>query len=80
MENTVDSSRLAGLLYCMFPFSSPAIRPVPSAHSQFSEDHVPGQPDTTQYFTTTDDVLNYMVDSGRLRDVITQVTVLDRTI
>ena len=39
-----------------------------------------GQPDTTQYFATADDVLNYMVGSDRLRDVITQVTVLDRTI
>ncbi|CAN4041866.1 hypothetical protein BBBGCB_BBBGCB_08040, partial [Dysosmobacter welbionis] len=39
-----------------------------------------GQPDTTQYFATADDVLNYMVGSDRLRDVITRVTVLDRTI
>ena len=38
------------------------------------------QPNTTQFFDTTDDVLEYMVGSDRLRDVITQVTVLDRTI
>jgi len=38
------------------------------------------QPDTTQYFETADDALEYMVGSDRLRDVITQVTVLDRTI
>ena len=39
-----------------------------------------GQPDTTQYFATADEVLDYMVGADRLRDVITRVTVLDRTI
>ena len=39
-----------------------------------------GQPDTTQYFATADEVLDYMVGVDRLRDVITRVTVLDRTI
>ncbi len=38
------------------------------------------QPDTTQYFAANDDVLEYMVGDDRLRDVITQVTVLDHTI
>jgi len=30
--------------------------------------------------STSDDVLDYMVGPDRLRDVITQVTVIDRTI
>lgn len=38
------------------------------------------QPSSTRCFETADDVLEYMVGSDRLRDVITQVTVLDRTI
>lgn len=38
------------------------------------------QPDTTRYFSTADDALEYMVGNDRLRDVITQVTVIDRTI
>ena len=42
--------------------------------------YVWNQPDTTQYFDTPDEVLEYMAGSDRLRDVITQVTVLDRTI
>lgn len=37
-------------------------------------------PGTEQVFNTADDALEYMVASDRLRDVITQVTVLDRTI
>ena len=42
--------------------------------------YVWNQPDTTQYFDTPDEVLEYMVGSDRLRDVITHVTVIDRTI
>ncbi len=38
------------------------------------------KPETEQAFDTSDDALEYMVGSDRLRDVITQVTVLDRTI
>ena len=38
------------------------------------------QPETEQIFNTADDALEYMVGSNRLRDIITQVTVLDRTI
>ena len=38
------------------------------------------RPETEQIFNTADDALEYMVGSDRLRDVITQVTVLDRTI
>lgn len=38
------------------------------------------QPDTTRQFDAPDDALEYMVGSDRLRDVITQVTVLDRMI
>lgn len=38
------------------------------------------QPDTECCFDTADAALEYMVGSDRLRDVITQVTVLDRTI
>ena len=38
------------------------------------------RPETEQIFNTADDALEYMVGSNRLRDVITQVTVLDRTI
>lgn len=33
-----------------------------------------------KFCNTADDVLEYMVGGDRLRDVITQVTVLDRTI
>ena len=38
------------------------------------------QPETEQIFRTPDDALDYMVGNDRLRDVITKVTVLDRTI
>ncbi len=37
-------------------------------------------PETECCFDTADDALEYMIGSDRLRDVITQVTVLDRTI
>ena len=37
-------------------------------------------PNESRIFDTADDVLDYMLGSDRLRDVITQVTVLDRTI
>ncbi len=36
--------------------------------------------ETEQRYETPDEVLEYMVGSDRLRDVIKQVTVLDRTI
>ena len=42
--------------------------------------YVCDRPDTSVAFETADDALEYMVGSDRLRDVITQVTVLDRTI
>ena len=42
--------------------------------------YVCDQPDTSKAFETADDALEYMVGNDRLRDVITQVTVLDRTI
>lgn len=38
------------------------------------------QPDTERCFDTADDALEYMIGSDRLRDVITQVMVVDRTI
>lgn len=38
------------------------------------------QPDTTKYFNTSDDALEYIASGDRLRDIITQVTVIDRTI
>ena len=38
------------------------------------------QPDTEQAFDSADDALEYIVAGDRLRDVITQVTVLNRTI
>lgn len=38
------------------------------------------RPETEQVFDNADDALNYMVGSDRLRDVITQVTVLGCTI
>ena len=38
------------------------------------------QPDTTRFFETADEVLEYIISGDRLRDVITQVTVLERTI
>ena len=37
------------------------------------------RPETIQYCLTPDDVLNCVVGSDRLRDVITQVTVIDRS-
>ena len=39
-----------------------------------------GKPDTTKYYQTADEILDHRVGSDRLRDIITQVTVLDRTI
>ncbi len=36
--------------------------------------------ETEKIYDTADEVLEYMVGSDRLRDVITKVTVLDRTI
>ncbi len=41
---------------------------------------VANQEETEKLCDTPDEVLEYMVGSDRLRDVITQVTVLDRTI
>lgn len=38
------------------------------------------QPETEQLFSTADDALEYMVGEDKLRDVITQVRVIDRTI
>ena len=38
------------------------------------------RPETEQVFNSSDDALEYIVSGDRLRDVITQVTVLDRTI
>ena len=42
--------------------------------------YVWNRPETECCFDTADDALEYMVGSDRLRDLITQVTVLDRTI
>ena len=42
--------------------------------------YVCDRPDTSVAFETADDALEYMVGSDRLREVITQVTVLERTI
>ena len=38
------------------------------------------EPNDAQIFRSLDEALEYMVGEDRLRDVITQVTVLDRTI
>lgn len=38
------------------------------------------QPQTERVFNNADDALEYMVGEDRLRDVITKVTVMDRTI
>jgi hypothetical protein len=38
------------------------------------------QPETEHCFNTADEALEYMVGNDRLRDVITRVTVIDRTI
>ena len=38
------------------------------------------EPDTAQTFDSADEALEYMLGNDRLRDVITQVTVIDRTI
>lgn len=37
-------------------------------------------PEDTRIFESSEEALEYMVGSDRLRDVITQVTVIDRTI
>lgn len=37
-------------------------------------------PDTNVFYDTPDELLEYHVGSDRLRDVITQVTVIDRTL
>ena len=42
--------------------------------------YVWNRPETECCFDTVDDALEYMVGSDRMRDVITRVTVLDRTI
>ena len=42
--------------------------------------YVWNQPETERCFDSADDALEYMVGPDRLRDVITQVTVRDRTI
>ena len=42
--------------------------------------YVWNRPETECCFDTADDALEYMIGSDRLRDVITQVTVLDRTL
>ena len=39
-----------------------------------------GMEETEMWYDTADDALEYIVSGDRLRDVITQVTVLDRTI
>lgn len=41
---------------------------------------VSGHPETEKVCETADDALEYMVGEDRLRDVITKVTVLSRTI
>ena len=41
---------------------------------------VDNQEETEKWYDTADDVLEYMIDGVRLRDVITEVTVWDRTI
>ena len=38
------------------------------------------RPETERVFNSSDDALEYIVGGDRLRDVITRVTVLDRTI
>ncbi len=40
----------------------------------------PNKPETEVSFDTADNALEYIVSGDRLRDVITQVTVIDRTI
>lgn len=39
-----------------------------------------GYPETDKVWKDADEALEYMMGEDRLRDVITQVTVLDRTI
>ena len=41
---------------------------------------IANQEETEKLCNTSDEVLEYVVGADRLRDVITQVTVLDRTI
>ena len=42
--------------------------------------YVANRQETERLYDTADEALEYMVGEDRLRDVITQVTVLDRTI
>ena len=42
--------------------------------------YVARQQESEKIFDTADEVLEYMVGTDRLRDVITQVTVIDRTV
>ena len=44
------------------------------------EKFVDNQAETEKWYDTADDVLEYMIDGVRLRDVITEVIVWDRTI
>lgn len=58
------------------------LRRTPSSRMQMliSQVYVDDYQSTEKWCDTADEVLEYMVGEDRLRDVITQVTVLDRTI
>lgn len=61
---------------------SARLRKTPDAPIQMliSQVCIENPQETEKWCDTADEVLDYMVGPDRLRDVITQVTVLDRTI
>lgn len=67
-----------GLSYGIWP----KLRKTPDAPLQMliSQIYIDNPVSTEKWCDTADDVLEYMVGEDRLRDVITQVTVWDRTI
>ena len=69
-----------GLVYGIFP----KLQKTPDAPLQMLISQVHIDPEdmaaSEKWCDTADDVLEYMVSGDRLRDVITQVTVWDRTI
>lgn len=67
-----------GLSYGIWP----KVRKTPDAPLQMliSQIYIDNQASTEKWCDTADELLEYMVGDDRLRDVITQVTVWDRTI
>lgn len=60
----------------------PKLKQNPDSHEQILivQKFVENQKDTYKWYDTADDALEFTIDGVRLRDVITQVEVTDRTI